>query len=144
MLREINVLRLFSYNLLLVSDKFVSLEMYPTPAVAGERLTLRCLVWGTDQITRTVFLKNNATIEENNPPTYKIDNVTESVEGAYKCWATYRYGTAEVLNDQVSDPQDLLVQGMYVQTPSECLFLIVFFRHILKSVSFFVLFQWFP
>lgn len=107
--------------------------MYPTPAVAGESLTLKCLVWGTDQITHTVFHKNNEIMRENNLPTYKIDNVTESVEGPYKCQATYRYGTAKNLHDQVSDPQDLFVQGMYVQTPSECLFLIVFFRHILKS-----------
>ncbi|XP_076615406.1 sialoadhesin [Chaetodon auriga] len=73
------------------SEKDVSLEMYPLPAVAGESLTLRCLVWGTDQITRAVFYKDHVLIGDSNSPIYKVPDVTENTEGTYKCNATFTY-----------------------------------------------------
>lgn len=98
--------------------------MYPLPAVAGESLTLRCLVWGTDLITRTVFYKDNAVILDSVSPTYKIPKVTESVKGRYKCDATFTHkaNTGGPPYQVVSDKQDVFVQGMHIQTTLfECL-----------------------
>ncbi|XP_059181135.1 uncharacterized protein LOC131959934 [Centropristis striata] len=94
------------------SEKAVSLEMYPLPAVVGESLTLRCLAWGTDQISQTVFYKDNAVIEKSVRPTYKISNVTESAKGKYKCDAkfTFRDYTAGPPYQEMSDDQDVFVQ----------------------------------
>lgn len=88
------------------------------PAVAGESLTLSCLVWGTDQITRTVFYKNGATILPSAKLTHKISNVTESDRGHYKCEAIFTYvaGTSESPYQVVSDDQEVFVQGMHIQT----------------------------
>uniref|UniRef100_A0A8C4DMP4 Ig-like domain-containing protein n=1 Tax=Dicentrarchus labrax TaxID=13489 RepID=A0A8C4DMP4_DICLA len=73
------------------SGKEVSLEMDPLPAVAGESLTLSCLVWGTDQITHTVFYKNGTILLPNAKFTHTISKVTESDQGSYKCKAIFTY-----------------------------------------------------
>lgn len=89
--------------------------MYPQPAVVGESLTLRCLVWGTDRIRRAAFYRENNALAESEKPTYEIRNVTESAAGRYKCDATYRHvaQTTETLHEKVSDIQDVFVQGMH-------------------------------
>lgn len=89
--------------------------MYPLPAVVGESLTLKCLAWGTDTISRTVFYRNNAIIQESLSPTYKITNVTESAKGRYKCDATFTYKArpAGPPYQVVSDNQDVFVQGIH-------------------------------
>ncbi|XP_034564166.1 uncharacterized protein LOC117830239 [Notolabrus celidotus] len=94
------------------SEKKLSLEMYPLPALVGERLTLRCLVWGTDQISHTVFYKDNKTIQGGASPTYNIPSVTESLGGSYKCESTFTYRgrTAGPPYKEESDDQDVLVQ----------------------------------
>ncbi|XP_074475315.1 uncharacterized protein LOC141758108 isoform X2 [Sebastes fasciatus] len=94
------------------SVKDISLEMYPLPAVVGESLTLKCLVWGTDQISRAVFYKDNVIILEGHNPIYQIPNVTESAKGNYKCDATYTHKgrTAGLPYKYVSDVQDVFVQ----------------------------------
>ncbi|XP_035523950.1 uncharacterized protein LOC118332659 [Morone saxatilis] len=94
------------------SGKEVSLEMDPLPAVAGESLTLSCLVWGTDQITRTVFYKNGATIFPSAKLTHTISNVTESDRGHYKCEAIFTYvaRTSGSPYQVVSDDQEVFVQ----------------------------------
>lgn len=97
----------------LVSDKEVSLEMYPLPPVVGEPLTLRCLVWGTDQISNTVFYKDNAVIIGAVSSTHTITNVTELTEGQYKCDVTYTHKAqaAGPPYHEVSDTQEVFVQG---------------------------------
>uniref|UniRef100_A0AAQ4PQ29 Ig-like domain-containing protein n=1 Tax=Gasterosteus aculeatus aculeatus TaxID=481459 RepID=A0AAQ4PQ29_GASAC len=97
----------------LLSEKDVSLEMYPLPAVVGVNLTLKCLVWGTDRVTRAVFYKDNSIIQETPQTTYQINNVTESTGGRYKCEATYTHvqRTAGPPYQVVSDGQDVFVQG---------------------------------
>ncbi|XP_017166128.1 uncharacterized protein LOC103481052 isoform X2 [Poecilia reticulata] len=80
------------------TDNEVTLEMYPFPAIAGEKMTLRCLVWGTNEVTKSVFYKENTKIKSVQGDTYDIPAVTESEVGSYKCKATYRY------KDQTVDP----------------------------------------
>eukprot|EP00064_Thunnus_orientalis_P001351 superscaffoldBa00000091_g1354 len=94
------------------TEKDISLEMYPQPAVVGESLTLKCLVWGTDQISRAVFYRENRKLANDTTPTYKIANVTESAAGRYKCDATYRHvaQTTKTPHEKVSDMQDVFVQ----------------------------------
>lgn len=94
------------------SEKDIALEMYPLPAVAGDSLTLRCLTWGTDRVTNTVFYKDNIVIKRGPNPTYQISNVAESEQGKYKCDAMFYHhdrsrGPPYHL---VSDNQDVFVQ----------------------------------
>uniref|UniRef100_A0A3Q3MMY8 Uncharacterized LOC109986740 n=1 Tax=Labrus bergylta TaxID=56723 RepID=A0A3Q3MMY8_9LABR len=93
------------------SEKTVSLEMYPLPAVVGESLTLRCLVWGTDQISQTTFYKDGVMLVRSDDPTYTIPSVTESAKGRYKCMSifTYKDRTAGPHYSESSDDQDVLV-----------------------------------
>ncbi|XP_049916770.1 uncharacterized protein LOC126400252 [Epinephelus moara] len=94
------------------SDKEISLEMYPLPAVVGESLSLRCLAWGTDQISSTVFYKNNAVLLESHSPTLEISKVTESESGSYRCNAifTHKAHTDGPPSNVMSDDQDVFVQ----------------------------------
>ncbi|XP_070708373.1 uncharacterized protein [Pempheris klunzingeri] len=95
------------------SEKAVSLEMYPLPAVAGKSMTLKCLTWGTDQVSHAVFYKDNVVILESDRPTYKISKVTESAMGRYKCDATFMYKARSGGRPYqvVSDYQDMLVHA---------------------------------
>ncbi|XP_024913504.1 uncharacterized protein LOC103381736 isoform X2 [Cynoglossus semilaevis] len=94
------------------SDKEVSLEMYPLPAVVGENVILRCLVWGTDQISNTVFYKNKAVISNTHSSQHVITNVTESSLGKYKCQVIYTHvaRTGGPPYIKTSDPQELLFE----------------------------------
>ncbi|XP_073346287.1 uncharacterized protein [Pagrus major] len=94
------------------SDKEVLLEMNHLPAVAGDSLTLRCLAWGTDRITRATFYKNDTIIQESIVPTYTIPTVTESAKGRYKCDATFTYKdrTGGPPYHLASDNQEVFVQ----------------------------------
>ncbi|KAM6898940.1 uncharacterized protein PEZ65_020860 [Lycodopsis pacificus] len=95
------------------SEKAASLEMYPLPAVVGESLTLKCQVWGTNDISHTIFYKDNAVILEGSSSTYKIPDVTESAKGSYKCDATFTYmgRTSGLPYHEASDNQDVFVQA---------------------------------
>ncbi|XP_018520078.1 uncharacterized protein LOC108875553 [Lates calcarifer] len=95
-----------------ISDQDIFLEMYPLPAVVGEPLTLRCLVWGTDRISKAVFYKGDTVIADGKAFTHKIKDVTESTEGKYKCDATYTHvaRTAGPDYHKFSDVQDVFVQ----------------------------------
>ncbi|XP_054860504.1 uncharacterized protein LOC118471719 [Amphiprion ocellaris] len=97
------------------SDKAVSLEMYPQSVVAGQSLTLRCLVWGTDRISRTVFYRDDRVIEEGDRSTYEIAAVSDSAEGRYKCHATFTSvaRTSGPPYSVVSDNQDVFIQGIF-------------------------------
>ncbi|XP_065805795.1 titin isoform X2 [Labrus bergylta] len=108
------------------SEKTVSLEMYPLPAVVGESLTLRCLVWGTDQISQTTFYKDGVMLVRSDDPTYTIPSVTESAKGRYKCMSifTYKDRTAGPHYSESSDDQDVLVLD---HPPVKTLFLVLVF-----------------
>ncbi|XP_078135674.1 uncharacterized protein LOC144536415 isoform X1 [Sander vitreus] len=95
------------------SVKDVSLEMYPLPAVLGESLILKCLAWGTDQISHTVFYRNNSILANGVSSTYELSNVTESTSGSYKCIATFTHKarTEGPPYTVVSDDQDVFVQA---------------------------------
>lgn len=90
------------------------MEMLPRPAVVGENLTLRCLAWGTDQISRTIFYKDEKVIQDGHSSTYQIHNVTELARGKYKCDATFTFqgSTGGPPHNEVSDVQELFVQGV--------------------------------
>lgn len=87
--------------------------MYPFPALAGDSVTLRCLVWGTDQISNAGFYVNTSNLHKSRTPTYEIQHVTKSSKGRYKCEAdfTYPLNSDRVLLQQTSDDQDLEVYG---------------------------------
>lgn len=89
--------------------------MYPFPAIAGERMTLRCLVWGTDEVKRSVFYKENTVIKTINGESFQLDSVNESNVGKYKCVATYRHKgqTISTPHQYGSDAQEVLVHGMH-------------------------------
>ncbi|XP_074518747.1 sialoadhesin [Halichoeres trimaculatus] len=95
------------------SGNRLSLEMYPLPAIEGETLTLRCYVWGTDQISHTIFYKDNKPIQDSASPTYNIPDVPLSAMGSYKCKSTFTYvaQTAGPLLLMESDYQDVLVHS---------------------------------
>ncbi|KAM4525967.1 uncharacterized protein V3H82_000428 [Fundulus diaphanus] len=103
--------------ILRTTENEVTLEMYPFPAIAGEGLTLRCLVWGTDEISKSVFYKDNKIYQDVNGPTYKIRSVTESDVGSYKCEATYRHKaqTIKASHKYDSDVQDMLFHACPVR-----------------------------
>ncbi|XP_027854818.1 uncharacterized protein LOC114133259 isoform X2 [Xiphophorus couchianus] len=93
------------------TDNEVTLEMYPFPAMAGEKMTLRCLVWGTKEVIQSVFYKENVMTKTVHGDTYNIPKVTESEMGRYRCKATYRYKDQTVSpHVYKSDVQDLPVQ----------------------------------
>ncbi|XP_028263789.1 uncharacterized protein LOC114437347 isoform X2 [Parambassis ranga] len=95
------------------SEKPLSLEMYPMPAVAGESLTLRCLVWGAKVIKHTIFYKETTILKQGDEPTHEIHNVTTSVRGIYSCQATFMFvdKSSGPPYDRKSDPQDVPVQA---------------------------------
>ncbi|XP_054454955.1 uncharacterized protein LOC129091383 isoform X2 [Anoplopoma fimbria] len=99
------------------SEKDISLEMYPLPAVVGESLTLKCLAWGADQISRTIFYKDDEIILDSLSSTYKIPKVTELAKGRYKCDATFTYMRDSVgpAYKVVSDIQEVFVQALPMQ-----------------------------
>ncbi|XP_014874416.1 uncharacterized protein LOC106937421 isoform X1 [Poecilia latipinna] len=95
---EKNNTRRSNQVVLRTTDNEVILEMYPFPAIAGEKMTLKCLVWGTEEVTKSVFYKENTNIMSVQGDTYNIPTVNEPGVERYKCKATYRY------KDQTVDP----------------------------------------
>lgn len=87
--------------------------MYPFPALAGNSVTLRCLVWETDQISNAGFYVNATNLHKSRTPTYKIQHVTDSAKGSYTCDAEFTYtANSERKQDQkTSDDQVLEVYG---------------------------------
>lgn len=87
--------------------------MYPFPALAGNSVTLRCLVWGTDQISNTDFYVNASKLHEGRTPTYEIQRVSKSAKGSYKCNAAFTHtaNSETVQQHETSDDQVLEVYG---------------------------------
>ncbi|CAK6964125.1 uncharacterized protein LOC128381153 [Scomber scombrus] len=94
------------------TGKAISLEMYPHPAITGESLTMKCLVWGTDRIKQVTFYDERGVIgNKTSSPLDLIEPATLSTEGKYKCDATFTYvaNTGGPENHVVSDMQDVFV-----------------------------------
>lgn len=117
----------------------VSLEVDPFPALAGNSVTLRCLVWGTDQISQAGFYVNASKLLESRTPTYQIPSVTKSARGSYKCHAVFTYtgSSEEETESNASDDQVLEVYG----TDGNFKWQLRFLAHPLKFHTCDVLFQ---
>ncbi|XP_041733920.1 uncharacterized protein LOC121567736 isoform X2 [Coregonus clupeaformis] len=96
------------------SERMVLMEILPGPAFLGDELSLRCVVTGTDQISRAIFYKNDQQINDSALSFYHINNVTESDKGKYRCEATYRFkgSTSGKSNTGVSENQELIVAAL--------------------------------
>ncbi|KAM9715903.1 uncharacterized protein ACNS7B_022069 [Menidia menidia] len=94
------------------TEKRVSLEMYPFPALDGDKLTLRCLVWGTNHVSNAEFFKDNSSIQSVDGSTFEIKQVKESEGGNYRCRAKFRYEDQTLQTPHIlySDDQEVLVQ----------------------------------
>lgn len=84
-------------------------------------MTLKCLVWGAEQVFESVFYKDGVIFTKITEPKFDITEAKESTEGRYKCEATYKYKdqTVETPHKYDSDAQEVLVYGMHTQ-PSSC------------------------
>lgn len=91
--------------------------MYPVPVMAGESVTVRCLVWGAGQISRAVFYVNSSVKTEDKGPIFEIPKVTENEKGTYKCNATFTYParTGGLPHVADSDVEYLYVYGTHVK-----------------------------
>ncbi|XP_029485242.1 uncharacterized protein LOC115106541 [Oncorhynchus nerka] len=93
------------------SDRVVRMMILPGPALLGEKLSLRCVVSGTDQISHTIFYKDKQTIKDGSSSSYVINNVTESDQGIYSCQATFTRSDKGMPNTVNSTQQELIVSA---------------------------------
>ncbi|XP_016423536.1 uncharacterized protein LOC107752134 [Sinocyclocheilus rhinocerous] len=97
-----------------MTELMVMLVPPAVPALQGEPVALRCVVWGGPKLEQAVFYKDSKKIESTSEGTYTITNATQSDNGKYSCHATYRYShiSAEAAQKQGdSDAQELKVIG---------------------------------
>uniref|UniRef100_A0A673J2X9 Uncharacterized LOC107754685 n=1 Tax=Sinocyclocheilus rhinocerous TaxID=307959 RepID=A0A673J2X9_9TELE len=97
-----------------MTELMVMLVPPAVPALQGEPVALRCVVWGGPKLEQAVFYKNKTEIKSSSEGTYIITNATQSDNGKYSCHATYRYShiSAEAAQKQGdSDAQELKVIG---------------------------------
>uniref|UniRef100_A0A8C7VT56 Ig-like domain-containing protein n=1 Tax=Oncorhynchus mykiss TaxID=8022 RepID=A0A8C7VT56_ONCMY len=93
------------------SDRVVRMMILPGPALLGEKLSLRCVVSGTDRISHTIFYKDKQTIKDGSSSSHVINNVTESDQGVYSCQATFTRSNKGVPNTVNSTQQELIVSA---------------------------------
>lgn len=93
------------------SDRVVRMMILPGPALLGEKLSLRCVVSGTDRISHTIFYKDKQTIKDGSSSSHVINNVTESDQGVYSCQATFTRSDKGVPNTVNSTQQELIVSA---------------------------------
>ncbi|XP_030626084.1 uncharacterized protein LOC115808764 [Chanos chanos] len=96
------------------TDSMVVLEPPVTPALEGERLVLRCVVWGNGRIDQVTFYKDNSVIRTGKDPNFTISNVTQADKADYSCQADYTFSTLHpnaAVHTKKSDPQPLRVIG---------------------------------
>ncbi|XP_048029787.1 uncharacterized protein LOC125257452 [Megalobrama amblycephala] len=92
----------------------VMLEPPAVPALLGESVALRCVVWGGGKVENAVFSKNNMPIPNKMKDTYIITNATQAHTGKYSCRATYRYSHISpdaAQQEGISDAQELKFIG---------------------------------
>ncbi|KAM9560382.1 uncharacterized protein ACWYII_018480 [Salvelinus alpinus] len=93
------------------SARVVRMMILPGPALLGEKLSLRCVVSGTDRISHTIFYKDTHAISDSSSSSYVIDNVTESDQGKYSCQATFTRSDKGQPNTVISTQQELIVSA---------------------------------
>ncbi|ROI16490.1 hypothetical protein DPX16_4524 [Anabarilius grahami] len=92
----------------------VMLEPPAVPALLGESVALRCVVWGGGEVEKAVFYKDNKSIPNEMRDTYIITKATQDQTGKYSCHATYRYShisSNAARQEGDSDAQELKVIG---------------------------------
>ncbi|ROI16489.1 hypothetical protein DPX16_4523 [Anabarilius grahami] len=92
----------------------VMLEPPAVPALLGESVALRCVVWGGGEVEKAVFYKDNKSIPNEMRDTYIITKATQDQTGKYSCHATYRYSHIRpdaARQEGDSDAQELKVIG---------------------------------
>ncbi|KTG39662.1 hypothetical protein cypCar_00048952, partial [Cyprinus carpio] len=95
-----------------MTELMVMLVPPAVPALQGESVALRCVVWGGPKLENVVFYKNKTELPKLSGGTYTIINATQDDNGKYSCHATYRFshisaGAAQKEGD--SDAQELKV-----------------------------------
>ncbi|XP_043082077.1 high affinity immunoglobulin gamma Fc receptor I isoform X6 [Puntigrus tetrazona] len=92
----------------------VMLDPPAVPALQGEPVALKCVVWGGPKVDKAIFYKNNNVIKSSSEDTYTISHATQSDNGKYSCHATYSFSH---INKQAawlegdSDAQELKIIG---------------------------------
>ncbi|XP_059381197.1 uncharacterized protein LOC132116386 isoform X2 [Carassius carassius] len=98
-----------------MTELMVMLVPPAVPALEGESVALRCVVWGGPELEEAIFYKNYTPISKSSPEgTYTIPKATQSDTGMYSCHATYRYSHISAKAAQKegeSDAQELKVIG---------------------------------
>ncbi|XP_051970793.1 uncharacterized protein LOC127635055 [Xyrauchen texanus] len=97
-----------------MTESKVMLEPPATPAMEGQTIALRCVVWGGGKVEHAVFYFNGTELEEKNDDTYTITHAAQKNNGQYSCQATYRYSHIHRQAAQQkgsSDQQELKVIG---------------------------------
>ncbi|RXN25891.1 high affinity immunoglobulin gamma Fc receptor I-like isoform X1 [Labeo rohita] len=97
-----------------MTELMVMLDPPAVPALQGEPVALRCVVWGGPELERAVFYKDQTKLTSSPEGTYTITNATQDDNGKYSCRATYRFShiSAEAARREGdSDTQELKVIG---------------------------------
>uniref|UniRef100_A0A8C1TGI9 Ig-like domain-containing protein n=1 Tax=Cyprinus carpio TaxID=7962 RepID=A0A8C1TGI9_CYPCA len=97
-----------------MTELMVMLVPPAVPALQGESVTLRCVVWGGPKLENAVFYKNKIKLPESSKGTYTITNATQDDNGKYSCHATYRFShisAGAAKKEGESDAQELNVIG---------------------------------
>uniref|UniRef100_A0A8C1IHF6 Si:ch1073-66l23.1 n=1 Tax=Cyprinus carpio TaxID=7962 RepID=A0A8C1IHF6_CYPCA len=97
-----------------MTEHVVMLVPPAVPALQGESVDLRCVVWGGSKLEKAVFYKDNTKIINSPEGTYTIVNATQDDNGKYSCRATYRFShtsAGAALKEGDSDAQELKVIG---------------------------------
>ncbi|KAK2870431.1 hypothetical protein Q8A67_024823 [Cirrhinus molitorella] len=92
----------------------VMLDPPAVPALQGEPVALRCVVWGGPKLENAIFYKDTTKIKSSPEGTYTITHATQNDNGNYSCRATYRYShiSAQAAQQEgYSDAQELKVIG---------------------------------
>lgn len=101
---------------LCLSELRVMLEPPALPALLGESVALRCVVWGGGKVENAVFFKDNKSVSNEMKDTYIITSATQDQTGKYSCRATYRYSHISpdaARQEGISDAQELKVIGKH-------------------------------
>ncbi|XP_050991667.1 high affinity immunoglobulin gamma Fc receptor I-like [Labeo rohita] len=105
------------------TELMVMLVPPAVPALQGETVALRCVVWGGPKLESAVFYKDQTKLKSSPEDTYTITNATPDDNGKYSCRATYRFShiSAEAARREGdSDAQELkVIDGSPVAVISE-------------------------
>uniref|UniRef100_A0A8C1ZY00 Ig-like domain-containing protein n=1 Tax=Cyprinus carpio TaxID=7962 RepID=A0A8C1ZY00_CYPCA len=95
-----------------MTERMVMLVPPVIPALQGESVALRCVVWGGPELEKAVFYKDKTPIQSSAEDTYTITYAMQSDNGNYSCHATYRFSHISAgagQKEEDSDAQELKV-----------------------------------